>query len=820
MSNNCFQSRGMEIFSQLMPKVWKYSLLILFCCCMSVSNAFGQTVKVTDENSERPIHLVTIQSDDEDKAAITDKEGQASLSHIKRTATLIFRHPSYRTITISFQELIAMGYKVAMRERVRQMDDVVVSANRWEQNADEIPHTITEISPESIILANPATTADALGSSGQVFVQKSQLGGGSPIIRGFSANSVLIVVDGVRMNNAIYRSGNLQNVISIDANTLQEAEVVFGPGSVIYGSDALGGVMDFHTRTPKFTETESFSGSILTRYASAANELTGNTQFTYSTADFTSYTSISYSQFSDLRTGNNRTDDFPDFGKRLEYIERINGTDVIMPNDNVNRQVGSGYNQTNFLQKFRFRIGPFADLSYNAHVSTSSDIPRYDRLIQRSSGALTNAEWYYGPQKWQLHQIQTRFYYPTRFFDQAKINTAYQMIEESRNTRRYTSDLLTTRLEKVGALSVNVDFEKLLSDTNEVYYGIELVGNDVQSTASTLDLATDEISAASTRYPDGGSRWYSFAAYLSAKQELSRGLFMNSGIRYSYISLKSEFNDRTFFDFPFDEIKLNNGALSGSLGLVYLPNKKWKLNTLVSTGFRSPNIDDIGKVFDSEPGTVVVPNPGLKPETSYNVEYGIQRKLGKGFHVEFVNYFSFLRNALVRRNFSFNGQSQIIFDGTLSQVQAEVNAGEAFIWGLSFNTRINLGQGISLESSLTYTDGEDTIENLPLRHVAPLFGQTSITLKQEKLTAWFLIRYSGGIDFEDLAPSEQNKIHLYTTDGALPWTTYNLNTSYQLTEQYSIGLNIENILDTHYRPYSSGISAAGFNATVSLRANF
>lgn len=810
----------MEIFSQLMPKVWKFCLLTVLYSCMAIPNAFSQVVQVIDRDSEKPIDLVTIQSTDEDKGAITDKLGRANLAHIKPSASLTFRHPSYRTVTLTFQELINLNYQVTMRVWVRQMEDVVVSASRWEQNPDEIPHAITQISPANITLANPATTADALGSSGQVFIQKSQLGGGSPIIRGFSANSVLIVIDGVRMNNAIYRSGNLQNVISLDANTLQEAEVVFGPGSVIYGSDALGGVMDFHTKTPKFTDTETLSGSILTRYGSSANELTGNTQVTYSTPSLTSFTSFSFSDFGDLRTGNNRTDEFPDFGKRFEYIERINGADIIVQNDNVNKQIASGYNQTNFLQKLRFKLGSFADLSYSAHLSKSSDIPRYDRLIQRNAGVLQNAEWYYGPQKWLMHQIQTRLYYPTKFYDQLKITTAYQEIEESRNTRRYNSDLLTTRLEEVKALSVNVDFEKLLSETNELYYGIELVSNDVASSASSLNLNTEQTTAASTRYPDGGSQWSSFAAYISTKQQLTRGLFINSGIRYSYISLKSEFKDRTFFDFPFDEIKLNNGALSGSLGLVYLPNTKWKLNTLFSTGFRSPNVDDIGKIFDSEPGNVVVPNPDLKPETSYNVEYGIQRKLGKGFHIEVVNYFSFLRDALVRRNFTFNGQSQIVFDGALSQVQAEINAGEAFIWGLSFNTRINLGQGISLESSLTYTDGEDTIENLPLRHVTPLFGQTAIMLKQEKLTIQFLIRYSGGIDFEDLAPSEQNKTHLYTAAGALPWTTYNFNTSYQLSERYSLGLNIENILDTHYRPYASGISASGLNAVFSLRANF
>ena len=821
MSNNCFQSRLAEIFSQPMKQccwnrfvwVWLFSLL--------VPTMAAQTVQVVDRDSGEPIELVTIISDDDDKAAITDASGRASLNHISKSAKLIFRHPSYRSVSLSFPELEGLNYLVKMRESVRQMEDVVVSANRWEQNPEEIPQTITQISPADIALANPPTVADALGTSGQVFIQKSQLGGGSPIIRGFAANSVLIVIDGVRMNNAIYRSGNLQNVITLDANTFQEAEVVFGPGSVIYGSDALGGVMDFHTKKPKFTEVRDFSGGAMTRFGSAANELSGNLQFSYTSPSFTSYTSLSFSRFDDLRSGNNRPDDHPDFGKRLEYVERSEGVDRIVTNPNVNRQIGTGYNQTNFLQKFRWKLGSFADVSYNAHVSTSSDIPRYDRLIERdNTNTLRNAEWYYGPQNWQMHQLEMRFYYPRKLFDEARISTAYQHIEESRNTRRFTSDFLTSRLEEVNALSLNIDLEKSLSETNELYYGIELVGNEVTSTASMRDLDTDAVSPASTRYPDGGSNWYSAAAYLSAKQQLSNRVFLNSGIRYTYITLNAQFEDRTFFNFPFDEIDLSNGALSGSFGLVYLPNEHWKLNTLFSTGFRSPNIDDIGKVFDSEPGNVVVPNPDLKPETSYNIEYGIQRKLGKSFHVSFVNYFSFLRDALVRRNFTFNGQSEIVFDGVLSQVQAEVNAGRAYIWGWTFDTRLNLGRGMTLGSSLTYTDGEDQVENLPLRHVTPLFGQTSLELKQEKLTTQFLIRYSGGFDFDELAPSEQNKTHLYTADGALPWATLNLNMSYQLNEHLQMGLNLENLLDTHYRSYSSGVSAPGFNAVFSLRNTF
>ena len=800
-----------------MNRVWFSAVLIL----TMVRVAMAQQVLVTDEETNAPIERVTIISDDDNKAAITDARGLTDLSHISKSAKLVFRHPSYRTVTLTFPELIGMNYKVTLRENVRNAGNVVVSANRWEQNLDEIPHSIAKIEPEDIKFSNPATAADVLGSSGQVFIQKSQLGGGSPIIRGFAANSVLIVIDGVRMNNAIYRSGNLQNVISLDANTFQEAEVVFGPGSVIYGSDALGGVMDFHTKTPNFTDFGIWSGEMMTRFGSAAKELTGNAQLTFTSPTFTSYTSFTFSQFGDLRSGNNRPDKFPDFGKRFQYIERREGVDIIATNPDVNRQIGSAYDQTNFLQKFRWKIGPFSDISYHVHYSTSSDIPRYDRLIQMDdTQILQNAEWYYGPQEWQMHQLQMGYYYPGRFFDQMKITTGYQEVEESRNTRRFASDILTTRLEEVKALSMNIDFEKSLSELNELYYGLELVHNDVTSTASMLDLVTDDEAPASTRYPDGGSQWNSFALYMSSKQNLARGVFLNSGIRYSLVKLKSKFEDRTFYDFPFSEIDLQNGALSGSLGLVYLPSTKWKFNVLTSTGFRAPNVDDASKVFDSEPGIVVVPNPDLKPETSINLEYGIQRNFGKGFKIEFVNYFSFLKNAMVRRNFEFNGQSQLIFDGVLSQVQAEVNAGRAFIWGMSINAALDMGQGITLKSNLTYTDGEDTNNGLPLRHVAPLFGQTSLNIKQNKLKAQFLVRYSGDIAFEDLAPSEQNKTHLYTTDGALGWYTLNLNLSYALKESVSLGINLENLMDQHYRPYSSGISAPGFNAILSIRANF
>ncbi len=796
--------------------------LVLLLFIFGYSIAWAQQVTVLDQEDDTPIFQVTIQEQDSDYGAVTDRYGIADLSNFNKNGVLTFRHPSYKPVQISFQKLEKQSFKLYMVETIIEMEDVVISASKWEQNKREIPQEIEEFEREDIARAEPPTTADLLGSNSQVFIQKSQLGGGSPMIRGFSANSVLLVVDGVRMNNAIYRSGNLQNVILLDPNNLQEAEVVFGPGSVIYGSDALGGVMDFHTITPSFSdEGFKFSGSGFTRYSSAANAVTGNLNFQLSERRFSSFTSLTYSTFGDLRTGSKRTDKFPDYGKRFEYVERIGTEDVVVANDDVNVQTPSGYDQFNFLQKFSWKMGSFSDLTYSFHFSNSSDVPRYDRLILREdNGDFTNAEWYYGPQKWQMHSFQMRYFYPTKFFDQAKIVTAYQRVNESRNDRRFQRDQLRTREEQVDILSLNIDFERSLGLNNELYYGIELLGNQVDSEAKSTNIVTNEVNPESTRYPDGGSTYNSVAGYVSLKNELSQKLLLSTGIRYSFVKVNSKFEDKTFFDFPYDEIDLQNGALNGSLGLVFLPNNSLKLNALVSSGFRSPNVDDIAKVFDSEPGVVIVPNPDLKPETSYNFEYGFTKNFSNGFELGFVNYYSILDNAMVRRPFTFNGQSQIIYDGILSDVFAEVNVGEAFIWGLSAKFKQKMKNGIEIHGNVTYTQGEDTVDNVPLRHVPPLFGETGIAYDKEKYRFGIVVRFSDGIDFEDLAPSEQNKPHLYTTDGALPWATLNFYNSYKFNDKLSININLENILDTHYRPYSSGISAPGFNATGSLRITF
>ena len=782
---------------------------------------FGQQLKVMNETNLEPIDDVLIYSTTDIMSTQTNSLGVVDLSIFQENDVINFQHPSFQRLTLTYKQIVEKNYKIYLTEKIVEIGEVVISANKWEEDKSEIPNEIANITPRQIEFQNPQTAADMLENSGQVFVQKSQLGGGSPMMRGFAANAVLIVFDGIRMNNAIFRGGNLQNVIQIDPNALKGAEVVFGPGSVIYGSDALGGVMDFHTKDAEFgaNKTPLIRGQVYSRYASANNEKTGHAQFNIGGKRLASFTSFTFSDYDDLRTGNNRTDAFPDFGKRQSFVQNINGMDVQVNNSDQNVQRFSGFWQHNFLQKFRWRPNDFMDLEYQIYYTTSSDIPRYDRLIQLNNGQPQNAEWYYGPQRFLLNALKWTYFRKTTLFDQSRLTFSFQDFQESRHDRRFQDPILRHRTEDLKIVTLNVDFDKVISPKHQLFYGLELNHNDVRSSAFSENIVTGDISGASTRYPDGDNTYQTFAAYLSHKWTISEKSILSAGARYSFVKLASSFEDDTFFNFPFDNLDIKNSAVNGSLGLVVRPANKTKINALISTGFRSPNVDDAGKVFDSAPGNVVVPNNGLKPEYTYNFEIGFTQRIQDKVQLNGVVFYTFLDNAIVRRNFTFNGADSILYDGILSQVQAEVNVGKANIYGFSAGLKSDITDHLALSSTITFTDGEDQVENVPLRHTTPVFGQTSLSYAARKIKTEFYVKYNGKRSFDDLPPEEQDKTHLYTADGSLAWTTVNIRGSYQISTALQLNGAIENIFDKHYRPYSSGISAPGRNFILALRAS-
>jgi hemoglobin/transferrin/lactoferrin receptor protein len=709
-------------------------------------------------------------------------------------------------------------------KKALNLEEVVISVNKWEQKLNEVPNKITKITQAQIFRNNPQTSADLLAQTGAVFVQKSQLGGGSPMIRGFATNRVLLVVDGVRMNNAIYRSGNLQNIISIDALSTQTAEVIFGPGSLIYGSDAIGGVMDFHTLDARFSKDKKIllTGSALARYSTANKENTFHADINLGWKKWSLLSSFSYSKFDDLKMGKNGGQDSY---LRPEYIERINGTDSIVKNADPRVQRFSGYEQINFLQKIRFRPTDKLDIQYSFTYAGTGDAPRYDRLIQYRNGRLRFAEWNYGPMLWRMHNLQLLHTQKNSLYDELRTTIAYQNYDESRIDRARANNTRNIQAEKVYALSINVDANKKLGK-GELFYGLEYVHNKVGSFGEKTTITTNITAPLVTRYPDG-STWSTTGVYGSYKVNLHPKITLTAGLRYSYNMLDAAF-DTTFIKFPFREAKLREGAFTGNTGLVFRPADGWQLNGNISTGYRMPNIDDIGKLFESVPGNVTIPNPDLTPEYAWNFEVGVVKNIVKKFRIELNAFHTILTDAIVRRPTTFNGQDSIIFAGVNSRVEALQNVAKATVTGLQASLEYYFLDNLSLQTHANWITGKETDdtknEQVALRHAPPFYGSTLLKFRKKKISLEASAFYNSQIKNEDLAPSEQAKTDIYAKDDngkpySPGWYTLNLKSACQLNKNLLLTVGWENITNQRYRPYSSGIVAAGSNLIFAIRTN-
>jgi hemoglobin/transferrin/lactoferrin receptor protein len=795
----------------------KFFIAVLFLSLQ----LYAQTVIVKDAKTEKPLELVSVYSGDKNRALITDTRGRVDISSFRNSEELVFRLLGYEILKVSYNELSQQNYSVLLKEQPIAIGNVVVSSNRWVEDRSEIAQTIELITPKDVEFMTPQTIADMLSMTGNVFVQKSQLGGGSPMIRGFATNRVLIVVDNVRMNTAIFRSGNIQNVISLDANSLSNAQVIFGPGSVIFGSDAIGGVMEFNTLVPQYSYSAEplFKSNFMTRYSSANNERTGNLNFSIGLQNWGFLSAVTYSKFDDLKMGSVGPAEY----LRNEYQERIDGKDSVLVNSDPKIQKSSGYSQINLMQKIRFKPDDEWEFNYGFHYSTTSDVPRYDRLIEYRNNKLRSAEWYYGPQKWLMNTISATNFSNNSFYDLSKIIFAHQWFEESRHDRNFNNNNKNNRVDEVKALSLNVDLLKELTGASQINYGAEVILNTVGSTGEGENIATGITKPISTRYPDG-SVWNSYSLYANYKNKFSEKWILQTALRYTFIHTASEY-DTTFFPFPFTTSKLNTGALTGSAGLVWHPEKDLQLNLSLSTGFRAPNIDDIGKVFDSSPGSVVVPNANLKPEYISSIEAGLIKLFSDNFKFELSAFYSYLSDALVRRDFQLNGMDSIFYDGITSRVQAIQNAAYASIWGIQSGLEFKFLNHFGFTAKFSYQNGkeeDDSGVEVPLRHAPPYYGTFRFSYENSGFNLMLYTDYNGEVSYKDLAPTEREKPAIYAKDDdgnpySPGWFTLNLKGSYQINDYIQLNAGIENIFDKGYRTYSSGIVAPGRNVIGSIR---
>lgn len=699
-----------------------------------------------------------------------------------------------------------------------ELSELVV-AGRSPRQSFVLPSQTRLLTSSEIFSEGYVSAPALLENTGIVSIQKSQGGGGSPVIRGFEASRILLVVDDIRLNNLIYRSGHLQNLLTVDPHSLESLEVISGSSSVLYGSDALGGVIHLRTRQPQFNVQH---GDAFVRYASASHELKTGAQINYGWKRWASFTSLGATSFGDIRSGRSRNPFLPDndgYIMRDQLVETSEGIDEVINNEKSYQQVGTGYQQIDVVQKIAFMPASTQLHTANFQYSVSSCINRYDRLTDLSKGKPKFSEWYYGPQKRWLGAYHFNLT-ELPFFDRLYLTAAYQHVEESRHNRKLNDAWRTNRAEKVDVLSFSVETYKQ-AGSHSWEGGLDGVLNFLRTSAFSNNVLTHEEKELDTRYPLGRNNMHNVDLFLQHRYIASDRWKFSEGVRIGYSRLYSEFREQPWFPFLAQPVTQHNFTYSLHADARWQPSPLFALTGVLQSGFRVPNIDDMGKVFDSGAGFVVVPNPNLKPEKTIGAELHADWNIGSRLRVSPALYATYLFDAIGLARTTLQGADSVLYEGEMSPVYANRNNRRALITGGSIRLDATLWRTLSLDASWTYTYGRilQSGVNVPLDHVAPAFGRIGLSYQQGRWSAdvWALFNHKKAL--KDYNPDGEDNIRYATQLGAtgkgLPaWYTLNARIGVRIMKAH-LQVGVDNLLDICYRTFASGVNAPGRSISVS-----
>ena len=667
-------------------------------------------------------------------------------------------------------------------------------------NVEDNKTQIIRLDRKEISNSQSNNTAELLEKTTAIVIQKSQNGGGSPNIRGFEANRILLVVDGVKLNNTIYRSGHLQSILSVDQNIIDNLSVLHGPSSIFYGSGALGGAIVINTINPYYSNKNytSFSSQFESSSNSFINHIHNITKF----KNISNIISLSYKKFGNLTMGANRLHGYDNWGIEEFATEK-------------NIQLFGSYSQIDLNQKTHFQLNEKSEILINNQFSTSTNINRFDKLNDINNNEAKYKLWYYGPQKRLLNCIKYTNKEEKFYSEKTELLLSHQQIIESRHHQKNSDNFITNRIENIHVYDSKISFNKQYKKW-DLNYGISGRYQNLKSTANTIDQ-DNNIAFATTRYPDNGSEVFSFSSFLLSEYHINSNIKYFNAIRFDKENLSAQFSENNLFNLN-DKIELQNSNISASSNLSYYLGDKNFVSLSIYNAFRNPNIDDIGKVFSKIDGIVVVPNVSLQSEKIVSTEL-MYRLTNENNKIEFCVFATHLKDAIAKREITINDIDSMLYDGEMMKMIANTNINSARMFGVNFNFYQKLSPKIDVNLNSSYVNGSSS-DTLPLAHIPPLSIRGELNFKSNKKSEiTFYTKYNAWKKVINFDANGIDNIEEATIDGTPSWYTLNLRYTKQLNK-IRISVSCENILDAHYKTFASGLSASGRNFIVSLQTNF
>lgn len=740
------------------------------------------TGQILDEVTRNPVPSVNIFFEKTRNGTISDKKGHYTIENVNPgSKMLVIQHIAYANRKISLK-LTAQQIKrldILLTPNVLPLDEIVFTAGRHAETLFQSHQNITMATEEEISQRTSSNTADAVREMPGVLVQKTTAGHGSPVVRGMIGKDVLLLYNGIRLNKPTFRFGANQYMNTIDAESLERIEVIKGPGSVMYGSDAIGGVVNMISESPlAFEQIKGLRTTISTRYGSADLSRIFHSKIINSFGRVVLSSGITLKKIGNLRAGSD-----------------------------IGSQSPTGYDEWNGNLKIGVRLSQQTSLDFDFLYVSQKEVPRYDKYVNGSYQT-----YLYDPQNRLLSSV-TLISRPEKinWISSMQWNFSYQVENEGTIERKTGSELITKNRNDLTTFGSFLQINSVLPGNHVLTYGYDIYRDRVES-RRTREQNGSVGSRPRGNFPDG-STYRSLGSFINDNIIFSSKFDLTFGFRWSqmviYAPLDEQFGN---FTDTYDD-------LTGTAGFSFKPVSWLNIIGTYAKGFRAPNFNDAVVLKVSNSG-VDAPSRGLSPEKSHNFELGVKLDREKTNGSFFV-FYNRLNDLIDRYLGTYNGLS--FFDenenGIREPDEADIyqkrNVARAYIGGWELAGNYRFSSEWSFRGSTFWTYGKNVTVNEPMSRIPPLMVLVAIRYSpSSKYSIETFVRAAGDQNRLSSRDKDDSRIDPGGTPG---WWTLNIRCGYQIIKGLKLNVTIENILDETYKEHGSGVYSPGRNFVVGLR---
>ena len=664
----------------------------------------------------------------------------------------------------------------------------VVTATRSEAVAFDTGYTTDVVTPQRFQRRQYRNLPQALRDTPGVMVQETAFGQGSPYIRGFTGYRTLFLIDGIRLNNSVWRSGPNQYTSTVDAFSLSRIEVVKGPASVLFGSDAIGGTVNAITIDPY--DYESVGGRLFYRGATAENSHIGR---------------------GEISIGG---------GGDLGFIGGVSGKHFgdLIAGDGTGRQPDTGYDEwAGDLKLVRF-LDPNTRLVFAVQAIHQNNVPRTHKTV--------NAVPFHGTSvgselQRDLDQRRTLGYVQFHrtgiggAVDEVRASLSWHRQEEERDRIRPPSSGGTAnRRDKQG-----IDVETLglwiqaVSDTaiGRLTYGIDYYHDDVDSFSTSNPV----------QGPVGDDATYDLLGlFVQGIIEAGERWVIDAGVRFNYAAADAKsVSDPDTGNAV--RVKDDWSAFVGSLRAIFkLHPENWNLFGGVSQGFRAPNLSDLTRFDSARTNEFEVPAPGLDPEYYTQFEVGVKGRTD-ALSLYASAYYTLIRDQITRVP---TGDQ----NGDGDNIVTKANVGDGYVWGVEFGSAWRFARNWTLFGNAAYMMGE--VDTFPtsapvvareyIDRLQPFTGQVGVRWEQPVHRVWIETIGRGAVKADKLSTRDMSDTSRIPPGGTPGYAILSLRVGWRPQEWISLVFAIENLFDKSYRVHGSGQNMPGRNFVFSVSFDF